>query len=528
MVHRSFFSGSDQMDDRQVVPTCRDTLLRVQALIVYLVMVVFVASARGQIQQAWVARYNNGIANGTNQAVKMALDAAGNIYVTGFSQNSLSNLGYVTIKYAPNGNPVWTTRYDSTNDTSATPTALALDSSNDVFVTGNASTVKYDPNGNQLWTAPYAGTALAVDTNGNCIVTGISTSFGTVKLNPNGSNVWMATYPTSYSPGAVGEQVLTAPDSSIYVAGYYTYGRQGAFYQQQLLVIKYGSNGSQIWTTNYTPSSIGIVQLQNTAAAIDSANNLYLVANFSPPGEPTYIPLKYDSIGTGGWVGESPDVHCGPNDAYGLALDKAGNVFVTGQACYLYDNNYYDTVSFGTYKANTNGSWVWTNQFPPVGPFSASAGLAIAVDSGSNCYVTGYSPGTNSNNDIVTIKYDPNGNQVWLQRYNGPGNGNDAGNAIAVDNNGNVYVTGYDTTTAGGTEMVTIKYSPVTLQRRADGTVLLQAQGSPGESFDIQASSNLENWLDLGSVTANSNGLMQFTDTNTPNYNARFYVTSPQ
>jgi hypothetical protein len=209
-------------------------------------------------------------------------------------------------------------------------------------------------------------------------------------------------------------------------------------------------------------------------------------------------------------------------------LDKAGNVFVTGQACYLYDNNYYDTVSFGTYKANTNGSWVWTNQFPPVGPFSASAGLAIAVDSGSNCYVTGYSPGTNSNNDIVTIKYDPNGNQVWLQRYNGPGNGNDAGNAIAVDNNGNVYVTGYDTTTAGGTEMVTIKYSPVTLQRRADGTVLLQAQGSPGESFDIQASSNLENWLDLGSVTANSNGLMQFTDTNTPNYNARFYVTSPQ
>jgi hypothetical protein len=48
---------------------------------------------------------------------------------------------------------------------------------------------------------------------------------------------------------------------------------------------------------------------------------------------------------------------------------------------------------------------------------------------------------------------------------------------------------------------VTIKYSPVTLQRRSDGTVLLQAQGSPGESFDIQASADLLNWLDLGSVT---------------------------
>ena len=51
--------------------------------------------------------------------------------------------------------------------------------------------------------------------------------------------------------------------------------------------------------------------------------------------------------------------------------------------------------------------------------------------------------------------------KAWVQRYNGPGNGNDAGNAIAVDNHGDVYVTGYDTTAGGGTEIVTIKYSLV-------------------------------------------------------------------
>jgi hypothetical protein len=154
--------------------------------------------------------------------------------------------------------------------------------------------------------------------------------------------------------------------------------------------------------------------------------------------------------------------------------------------------------------------------------------MGIAVDSANSSYVTGYSPGTNSGNDIVTIKYGPNGNQVWLQRYHGAGNGNDAGNAIAVDNNGNVYVTGYETTAAGGTEMVTIKYSPVTLQRRADGTVWLQAQGLAGESFDFQGSTDLMNWLDLGSVLADSNGLAQFQDTNASNYNWRFYITSPQ
>ena len=157
-----------------------------------------------------------------------------------------------------------------------------------------------------------------------------------------------------------------------------------------------------------------------------------------------------------------------------------------------------------------------------------SAGTAIAVDIGNNVYVTGYSPGPNSTNDIVTIKYSNNGNQIWLQRYSSPSGGDAAGNAVAVDKNGNVYVTGYDTTAAGGTEIVTIKYSAVTLQRRLDGTVILQAQGFAGESFDVLGSADLLNWLDLGSVLADTNGLMQFDDTNAAAYPARFYYTAPQ
>jgi streptogramin lyase len=170
---------------------------------------------------------------------------------------------------------------------------------------------------------------------------------------------------------------------------------------------------------------------------------------------------------------------------------------------------------------------MWTNHFPSV-PTGSSTATSIAVDSVNSIYVAGYSPGPNGANDIVTIKYDPNGNQMWLQRYSSPGGGNAVGNAIAVDNNGNVYVTGYDTTAQGGTEIVTIKYSPVTLQRRSDGTVILQAQGSPGEAFNIEASADLLNWLDRGTVQADTNGLLQFNDTNAPNYPSRFYYTTPQ
>jgi hypothetical protein len=162
------------------------------------------------------------------------------------------------------------------------------------------------------------------------------------------------------------------------------------------------------------------------------------------------------------------------------------------------------------------------------GPNPSSAALALTVDSANNSYVTGYAFGTNGTNNIVTIKYSPNGNQVWLQSYNGLNAGNDAGAGIVVDKNGNVYVTGYETLPGGGTGIVTIKYSPLTLQRKPDGTVLLETQGSPGESFDIEASVDLLNWLDLGTVFADTNGLMQFDDTNAPNFPSRFYYTNPQ
>jgi len=289
-----------------------------------------------------------------------------------------------------------------------------------------------------------------------------------------------------------------------------------------MLLAQYDANGHQIWAEGNMQQNYDAVQVEGLV--LDNAANIYVLANFYFSASTV---IKYAANGSGVWTAGNPDENIGPDVAHGLILNSAGNILLTGQFAYLGPNDSYGTFAYGTYKASTNGSWLWTNLFPP-GPVPPSSAQAIAVDSANNCYVTGYSPGSNSANDIVTIKYDNNGYQIWVQRYNGPGNSNDAGNAIAVDNNGNVYVTGYSANASGGTDIVTIKYSPLTLQRRADGTVLLQTQGSPGESFDIQASADLQSWLDLGSVTADTNGLMQFDDTNAPNYNARFYVTSPQ
>src|SRR5262249_12832307 len=79
---------------------------------------------------------------------------------------------------------------------------------------------------------------------------------------------------------------------------------------------------------------------------------------------------------------------------------------------------------------------------------------SIATDNAGNVVVTGA-----SSDDYTTIKYSGAGVPLWTNRYHGPGNGGNQANAVAVDGNGNAYVTGYSSTSGGSSDYATIKYS---------------------------------------------------------------------
>src|SRR6266851_3101023 len=92
------------------------------------------------------------------------------------------------------------------------------------------------------------------------------------------------------------------------------------------------------------------------------------------------------------------------------------------------------------------------------GPVGDAQPLAIAVDDKGNSYVTGWSRGVGTGYDYATVKYDSEGNEVWVARYNGPGNWDDIATAVAVDAEGDVYVTGSSYGLGTQYDYATVKY----------------------------------------------------------------------
>ena len=401
------------------------------------------------VRVAGIARYN-GPGNGPDTVSAIAVDASGDVFVTGSSEGLGGNLDYVTIKYSA-GRQRWVARYNGPGHSADLATAIAVDNLGNVYVTGwsyaapNSSgvdyaTIKYNSSGEEQWVARYNGpgnltdnaTAIAVDGSGNVYVTGNSwgsgnSDYATVKYNSAGEQQWVARYNGGANYGDFATAIAVDKSGNVYVTGDSGYGNS------DYVTIKYNSAGEQQWVARYDGPGHDLDVAY--AIAVDASNNVYVTGFSAGAGtDLDYATIKYDSAGQQQWVARYDGPVSRFDEAAAMAIDGSGNVYVTGISLGS------DTViDFVTVKYNSLGQEQW------VARYNNGGGSAIALDSSANVYVTGYSNDPRTGTDYATIKYNPAGQEQWVARYNGPANDTDQAAAIAVDAVGNVYVAGMST-----------------------------------------------------------------------------------
>jgi hypothetical protein len=445
-----------------------------------------------QSRELWVTRHD-GPVSGNDSASAIAVGSTGNSYVTGQvcaarDWTGQCWYGWETVKYDTNGVALWTARFPEgdpfNGDPFNGPAAIAVDASGNVYVTGSMgtgsacdelgcyssysdyATVKYGPNGAQLWLARYNGSgsyygfgadgaaAVAVDSSGNVYVTGTSYGadflphYATLKYDANGNTIWVARYNGPGNGSDYAQAIGVDSSGNVYITG----GSTGVTASLDYATIKYDSAGNQLWVARYDGPASG--DDFAVALAVGTSGSVYVTGFSGGIGtSDDYATIKYDSTGNQLWLARYDGPAHGMDRTTAIALDSNENVHVTGYSSGA-------SLDYATLKYDSNGNQIWVARYD--GPAHGSdRAHSIVVDAFGRVNVTGESVGIGTGFDYATIQYSPQGAVNWVDRYDGPGHGDDFAVAIAVDSSGNAYVTGSSFDPVTNFDWATLKLSAV-------------------------------------------------------------------
>ena len=274
-----------------------------------------------------------------------------------------------------------------------------------------------------------------------------------------------------------GLAIATDTNSSIYVAGYFNvtagFGPTNilSYGGQDIFVTKYSNAGDLIWARQ----AGGTTNDQGRAISVDPLGNVYVAGHFrntgafgstnvASSGLDDIFVGKMDSAGNWLWVATGGGATI--DEGRAVAVDILGNCYVSGVLSGTASFGNLSTASAGQSdvfiaKCDSSGRWLWATA---VGGPGIDEGHAVAVDAEGNCYVTGSFGGvaifgsTNLTSqggaDIFLAKLDGAGAVMWVRQAGGTER--DAGNGVILDSAVNVYVTGgFGGTSSFGTTNVT-------------------------------------------------------------------------
>ena len=498
---------------------------------------------------------------GTNEnCLSTHVDISGNIYLTGITSSNRKDI--LTVKYSSEGNVVFQRTFNGSENDDDYGYSITTDDSLNVYVAGSTNSrafesdyvlLKYNRGGGIIWgrffstgTSDYDyATNVLVDNANKIIVSGITNAYEypkitTLQFDTSGNMLWDITYSVATESVQYVTDMRIDKSNNIYLTG-------KAFHsgKQYLIMVKYDSSGNEDLVLNYKTDVLsGLVLFE-----FDSENNIYFIKENSissdttkrlnlvksdPEGkiifDTTYIFPPYSSkdaflmngkiyvtgssidyanytIGNiyaaclnlnGATIWNNYEFGSGTGEdvASSLMIDQSGNLYVTGNGSFGLNT------SFITLKYNVSGSLLWEKAFNRL-PGTFDYTLSSTIDFEGNVILTGYTYLSTSNQDIVTVKYDSNGSELWSADFAGVSNGHDKAYSIESDDAGNIYICG-STTTSTGIDWITIRYSQTGIQQWT-----AQHSGTASASdyaYDIELDSE-NNVYVAGSITQNTTGV---------------------
>jgi hypothetical protein len=402
-------------------------------LVILLYLIVYINICNAQMQLEWARRFNGPLEDGANA---ICIDNTGNVIVTGGVQIA-SGFKCVTIKYNKLGDTVWVRDYQRPGNNYNMGNNIKADDSGNVYIAGAESVIKYDKYGNLKWTSYDSTnyTKILLDSLSNVYAAGIGYGkYVVAKYDRNGNRIWVsrragANRLHDFAVDKAGNILISG--ESQYVTTYYDY-----------TTIKYSNNGSLIWVRRYNglappPQANDIPYALTT----DNEANVYVTgASQDVNSVFNCVTVKYDSSGNEIWVKRIFP----PSNGYAIAVDKLQNVYIASRTL---PYNY-------TTKLDINGNIIWTSTFPTSNLFAPNESVLI-LDSVNNVYVTA-NIDSSGNTRYGAIKYDNNGNQLFVVNYHYTSTESNYVYGMVIDNNGCVYLAG-----ESNFAYATVKYSPI-------------------------------------------------------------------
>lgn len=246
--------------------------------------------------------------------------------------------------------------------------------------------------------------------------------------------VWVDEYDSGFNDYA--QAVAIDTFNNIIVTGTFYNGNNFDF-----LTIKYNSSGDTVWLRSYDSGGSDIAR----DVAVDAYGNIIVVGSSRIDSIYDYLIVKYDYDGTVVWVQRYSD---GVNNfCWAVDVDLSQNYVVTGYGYNGYNNDYL------TIKYADSGDTLWSRRYD--GGFN-DLGADVAVDSANNIIVTGSSYSfADTTYRYLTIKYDAQGETLWVRPFLSPYYLDNHAYGVAVDADNNIIVVGKP-----GLFPLIIKYNP--------------------------------------------------------------------